>query len=167
MLIQTSRFGEIEVEDDQIINFPSGLIGFAEDHRFVIREDEAAIPFRWLQAIDNEDLAFVMIEPHVAISNYELELTKDHLKKLNAEKTGDLSVFSLVTMAKKMEDVTINLQGPLLFNLKKRLGLQIIVQDGRYSTRHSLFSEKSKKNANESSSHDQPTDSSKPIEQAG
>ena len=166
MLIQTSRFGEIEVEEDQIINFPSGLIGFSEDHRFVIREDEAAAPFRWLQAIDNEDLAFVMIEPHVTISNYELELTKDHLNKLNAEKTGDLSVYSLVTMAKKMEDVTINLQGPLLFNLEKRLGLQIIVQDGKYSTRHSLFSKKLKKSTHESSSHEQSADGSKPLEQS-
>ena len=164
MLIQTSRFGEIEVEDNQIINFPSGLIGFSEDHRFVIQEDEAAAPFRWLQAIDNEDLAFVMIEPHVTISNYELELTKDHLKKLNAEKTGDLSVYSLVTMSKKMEDVTINLQGPLLFNLEKRLGLQIIVQDGRYSTRHSLFSEKLIKSTHESPSHEKSTDSNNNLE---
>jgi len=167
MLVQTSRFGEIEVKDDQIISFPSGLIGFSEDHRFVIREDEAAAPFRWLQSIDSEDLAFVMIEPHVSISNYELELTNDHLKKLHAEKTDDLLVYSLVTMAKKMEDVTINLQGPLLFNLEKRLGIQIIVQDGRYSTRHSLFAEKLKKSTPESSSQEEPENSSKSLEQAG
>ena len=142
MLIQTSRFGEIEIEENQIITMPSGLIGFPEDLRFVIREDEAASPFRWLQAIDNQLLAFVMIEPHVSISNYELELTKDNLKKLKAEKIEDLSVFVIVTMAKKMEDVTVNLQGPLLFNLEKRLGLQFIISDGKFSTRHPLFGDK-------------------------
>ena len=139
MFIKTSRFGEIEIEENQIITLPSGLIGFSEDRRFVIREDEAASPFRWLQAVDNEVLAFVMIEPHVSISNYELELTQDNLKKLKAESINDLSVFVLVTMAKKMEEVTVNLQGPLLFNLEKRLGLQFIIQDGKYSTRHPLF----------------------------
>ena len=144
MLIQTSRFGEIEIEENQIITLPSGLIGFSEDRRFVIREDEAASPFRWLQAVDNEVLAFVMIEPHVSISNYELELTQDNLKKLKSESINDLSVFVLVTMAKKMEEVTVNLQGPLLFNLEKRLGLQFIIQDGKYSTRHPLFSENAK-----------------------
>ena len=144
MLIQTSRFGEIEIEENQIITLPSGLIGFSEDRRFVIREDEAASPFRWLQAVDNEVLAFVMIEPHVSISNYELELTQDNLKKLKAESINDLSVFVLVTMAKKMEEVTVNLQGPLLFNLEKRLGLQFIIQDGKYSTRHPLISENAK-----------------------
>lgn len=142
MQIQTSRFGEIEIKENQIITIPSGLIGFSEDRRFVIRDDEAASPFRWLQAVDTKALAFVMIEPHVSISNYELELTQENLKKLKAESIEELTVFVLVTMAKKMDDVTVNLQGPLLFNLEKRLGMQFIIPDGKYSTRHSLFGDK-------------------------
>ena len=144
MLIQTSRFGEIEVEENQIIDFPSGLVGFSEDRRFVIREDDAAAPFLWLQSVENNGLAFVMIEPHVSVSNYELELTNEHLKKLDAKNLEELRVFVLVTMAKEIKDVTINLQGPLLFNLEKRLGLQFIIPDGKYSTRHLLFGDKLK-----------------------
>ena len=147
MLIKISRFGDIEIQENQIITIPSGLIGFSEDRRFVIREDEAAKPFLWLQSVDNDALAFVMIEPHFSFSNYELELTNENLKKLKAERIEDLSVFVLVTMAKSMEDVTVNLQGPLLFNLDKKLGLQFIIAEGKYSTRHSLFGEKIKKNA--------------------
>ena len=152
MLIQTSRFGEIEVEENQIIIFPSGLVGFSEDRRFVIREDDAAAPFLWLQSVDSNGLAFVMIEPHVSVSNYELELTQEHLNKLDAKNIEELKVFVLVTMAKEMKDVTINLQGPLLFNPQKRLGLQFIIPDGKYSTRHSLFGEKLKDNNREESS---------------
>ena len=142
MLIKTSRFGEIEIQENQIITIPSGLIGFSEDRRFVIREDDAAKPFLWLQSVDNDALAFVMIEPHISFSNYELELTNENLKKLEAASIKDLSVFVLVTMAKNMEDVTVNLQGPLLFNLDKKLGLQFIIPEGKYSTRHSLFGDK-------------------------
>ena len=149
MLIQTSRFGEIEVEENQIITFPSGLVGFSEDHKFVIREDAAAAPFLWLQSVDNTGLAFVMIEPHVSVSNYELALTKEHLNKLDAKKIEELRVFVLVTMAKEMKDVTINLQGPLVINLEKRLGLQFIIPDGKYSTRHLLFGDKLKENNQE------------------
>ena len=163
MLIQTSRFGEIEIEEDQIINLPSGLIGFSEDRRFVIREDEAASPFRWLQAVDNQALAFVMIEPHVSVSNYELELTKDNLKKLKAESIKDLSVFALVTMAKNMEDVTVNLQGPLLFNLEKRVGLQFIIQDSKYSTRHPLFGDKIARNPTAASIQESPSETTKEV----
>ena len=144
MLIQTSRFGEIEVEDNQIISIPSGLVGFSEDRRFVIREDDAAAPFLWLQSVEDNGLAFVMIEPHVSVSNYQLELTKEHLNKLDAKSIEDLRVYVLVTMAKEMKDVTINLQGPLLLNSEKRLGLQFIIPDGKYSTRHLLFGDKLK-----------------------
>ena len=155
MNINTSRFGKIEIQENQIITMPSGLIGFSEDRRFVIREDEAAKPFLWLQSVDNDALAFVMIEPHFSFSNYELELTKDNLKKLKAESIEDLSVFVLVTMAKRMEDVTVNLQGPLLFNLDKKLGLQFIIPEGKYSTRHSLFEEKIKNNSPQNFEEDQ------------
>ena len=155
MLIQTSRFGEIEVEENQIITFPSGLVGFSEDHRFVIREDDAAAPFLWLQSVDSNGLAFVMIEPHVSVSNYELELTQEHLNKLDAKNIEELRVFVLVTMAKEMKDVTINLQGPLLFNPEKRLGLQFIIPDGKYSTRHLLFGDK----LNDSNQDETPSES--------
>jgi len=156
MLIKTSRFGEIEIQEDQVITIPSGLIGFSEDRRFVIREDEAAKPFIWLQSVDNDALAFVMIEPHFSFSNYELELTKENLNKLKAEKIEDLSVFVLVTMSKSMEDVTVNLQGPLLFNLEKKLGLQFIIPEGKYSTRHSLFGDRLKKSEPNNFSESQP-----------
>ena len=156
MLIQTSRFGEIEVEENQIITFPSGLVGFSEDHKFVIREDDAAAPFLWLQSVDSNGLAFVMIEPHVSVSNYELELTQEHLNKLDAKNIEELRVFVLVTMAKEMKDVTINLQGPLLFNPEKRLGLQFIIPDGKYSTRHLLFGDKLKDNYKEEPSSEVP-----------
>ena len=142
MLIQTSRFGEIEVEENQIISFPSGLVGFAEDRRFVIREDDAAAPFLWLQSVEDNGLAFVMIEPHVSVSNYQLELTNEHLNKLDAKNIEELRVYVLVTMAKEMKDVTINLQGPLVLNPEKHLGLQFIIPDGKYSTRHLLFGDK-------------------------
>ena len=158
MLIQTSRFGEIEVEENQIITLPSGLVGFSEDRRFVIREDDAAAPFLWLQSVDSNGLAFVMIEPHVSVSNYELELTQEHLNKLDAKNIEELRVFVLVTMAKEIKDVTINLQGPLVFNPEKRLGLQFIIPDGKYSTRHLLFGDKLKDNNQGEPSSEAPED---------
>ena len=78
------------------------------------------------------------------------------MKKLKAEKVEELTVFVLVTMAKKLEDVTVNLQGPLLFNLKKRLCLQIIIPEGKYATRYPLFGDELTKNKPESSSQEKP-----------
>ena len=160
MIINTSRFGEIDVQEDQIITFPTGLLGFSGERHFVIREDEVGSPFRWLQAIDTPELAFVMIEPQFAVEEYELELSTDHLKKLESEKLDELTVYVLVTMAKNLTDVTINLQGPLLFNLNKKLGLQFIIPDGKYNTRHSLFGDKLSMNQQEPIHPSQTTENS-------
>jgi len=61
-------------------------------------------------------------------------------------------------MAKEIKDVTINLQGPLLFNPEKRLGLQFIIPDGKYSTRHLLFGDKLKDKNQEEPSSEVPKD---------
>ena len=74
---------------------------------------------------------------------------------LELNSNNDLSVFVLVTMAKSMEDVTVNLQGPLVFNIVKKLGLQFIIPEGKYSTRHSLFGDKIKNKTVANPSKDQ------------
>ena len=142
MLIQTTRFGEVEIQDHDILTFPSGMLGFSAERHFVMIEDEMGSPFQWLQSIEKQDLAFVTINPETAVSAFSLDITVDHMKKLDTEQVEDLSVRVIVTMAKKLQDVTINLQGPLLINFSKKLGLQFVVADGRYNTRHPLFGDR-------------------------
>jgi len=56
--IRTTRFGEIEVEDEAVISVPGGLIGFSDQERYVIIEHKPESPFFWFQAVDRPDLAF-------------------------------------------------------------------------------------------------------------
>ena len=149
MLIQTTRFGEVEIQDQDILTFPSGMLGFSSERHFVMIEDEMGSPFQWLQSIEKQDLAFVTINPETAVSAFSLDITVDHRKKLDTEQVEDLSVRVIVTMAKKLQNVTINLQGPLLINYSKKLGLQFVVADGRYNTRHPLFGDRLNLGSNE------------------
>ena len=149
MLIQTTRFGEVEIQDHDILTFPSGMLGFSAERHFVMIEDEMGSPFQWLQSVEKQDLAFVTINPETAVSAFSLDITVDHMKKMDTEQVEDLSVRVIVTMAKKLQDVTINLQGPLLINFSKKLGLQFVVADGRYNTRHPLFGDRLKLGATE------------------
>ena len=152
MLIQTTRFGEVEIQDEDILTFPSGMLGFSNERHFVLIEDDMGSPFQWLQSLDNKELAFVTINPEVAITGFSLEVTNEQLKKLDTTSLEDLSVRAIVTMAKHLKDVTINLQGPLLINFLKKLGLQFVVADGRYNTRHPLFGDKLKLSASSKAS---------------
>jgi flagellar assembly factor FliW len=142
MKIQTTRFGEVEISDNQIISMPSGILGFSAEHHFVILEEEAGGPFEWFQSIETPGLAFVMIDPNFVASDYEFEVSDEQMKKIDAQVEEDISVRVLITIAREFKDTTVNLQGPILFNLKKRLGMQLVIPDGRYSTRQPLFGDR-------------------------
>jgi len=142
MSIQTTRFGVVSIDDSQIITMPSGLLGFSNERHFTLLEDHEDSPFRWLQSLDSPDLAFVTIEPHVAISDYSLSLSREHLRKVDAPDLEALTVMVIVTMTRELSNVTVNLQGPLILNLKKHLGMQLVLTDSKYSIRHPLFGDK-------------------------
>ena len=142
MKIQTTRFGEVEIQESEILTMPNGMLGFTNDRHFALLEDETGSRFQWMQSLDNPDLAFVTIDPDFAISDYRIEVSADHLKKLDTERLEDVQVRVIVTMTRELKDVTINLQGPLLFNFDKKQGMQMVITDGRYNTRHLLFGDK-------------------------
>ena len=89
MLIQTTRFGEVEIQDQDILTFPSGMLGFSTERHFVMIEDEMGSPFHWLQAVEKQDLAFITLNPETAVSDFSLDITVDHMKKLDTDKVED------------------------------------------------------------------------------
>lgn len=142
MQIQTSRFGTIEIDEQQIITMPNGLLGFSSSRLYTLLEDDIGSPFKWFQSVENEALAFVTIDPQLVVSNYTIAVSEEHLKKLQTADVTELMVLVIVTMTKDIKNVTINLQGPLVVNREKRIGLQLVIPDGVYSTRHPLFGDK-------------------------
>lgn len=142
MLINTTRFGKIEVDENRIIQFPSGLLGFSNEASYALLDDEIGSPFQWLQSITNHNLAFITIDPTIAVSDYEVSISEQHLKKLGASALEDLMILSIVTMTQDIKDVTLNLRGPLVIHSKRLVGIQLVLSDMRYSTRHLLFGDK-------------------------
>lgn len=138
MLIQTTRFGEIEIEQSQIITFPQGLPGFMEKKDFIPIEYKEGSPFKFLQSIDEPDLAFVMINPFNIFNDYELDITEQDKDLLEIEKPEDVNVYIIVTVNSGGTDVTVNLQAPLVFNITKGLGKQIILHNSPYPIRYPL-----------------------------
>ena len=139
MKYETTRFGKIEVKNDDIIVFPEGILGFPESTDFVFIDDEKSAPFRMLQSLDNPRLAFVLIDPLFARPDYQFDVTWENLGMIRAESTDDLVVYSIVTMARNVDDVTLNLQGPIIINPKERIGCQFVLMDNEHSTRERLI----------------------------
>ncbi len=139
--IQTTRFGEVEVEDQSIILVQGGIIGFARYERYMIIEHKSESPFFWLQAVDSPDLAFVIVDPCLFMPDYNLTLSEPILADLKAQESQEVAVHVLVTIPHgRPQEMTANLLGPLVINTQAKLARQIIVDDERYSHRHPIIS---------------------------
>jgi len=141
MKVQTTRFGTIDVQEDQVLTLVEGMLGFSECHRYVLMDDEIGEPFMWMQSLDIPSLAFVVIDPAIILPSYHFSVKKDQIKALETNSVEDLQVYTIVTMAANILDVTVNLQGPLVLNKKVRVGQQIVLNDPNFSTRHPLFTD--------------------------
>jgi flagellar assembly factor FliW len=133
MKIETSRFGEIEVDAQSIVNMPQGMLGFSEFTRFVMIQHNQGSPFLWYQAVDEPNLAFVIVDPFTFFPDYEVLLTREDVDVLEAEDFGNLAVFSVVVIPENPEEMTANLRGPVVINVEKKIARQVVLNDERYS----------------------------------
>ena len=141
MRFRTSRFGEIETPDETIIHVKEGVLGFPNENRFVLLEHDAEdTPFKWLQAIDNPDLAFVVIDPNELAASYTFELEDDTIEQLGSSNPDDYIPMVIINIPR--EDpvkMTANLRGPIVVNSRNRRGKQIVLKDDAYPFDHRIF----------------------------
>lgn len=134
MLLDTKRFGQIEIDENGILDFPEGIPGFEDVKKFVLlgSSDENSL-FQWLQSVDNTELAFVVIEPKRIWPDYEVDVDEDDVKMLGIDNESKVLVFSIVVVPEDVEKMTANLKAPILINTFNKRGKQIIMDNSRYN----------------------------------
>ncbi len=143
--IQTRPFGEIEINDQQVIDFPDGILGFDYIKRFALLDaQDGNSPLKWLQAFDEPDLAFVIIRPIDFMREYELVVSINEIEAVGAKRPDNLLVFAIVTIPSNPSEMTANLQGPIIINPETRLGRQAISLSEKYRVRHKILEEMKK-----------------------
>ncbi|MGE0680708.1 MAG: flagellar assembly protein FliW [Candidatus Binatia bacterium] len=120
--------------------FPDGLFGLPECRRFVLTkyqpEDGSASPFFLLQCQD-ENLSLPVLDPRWVVPDYHFSIAPDVLVYLQANAVEELSTLAIVTVRDRVEDITLNLQGPLVVNFTAQRGLQMVVE--HFPVRYPLF----------------------------
>jgi flagellar assembly factor FliW len=137
MLIKTSRFGEVDVDQTRIISFPKGLLGFPKYKQYVLIEAGEESYFWWLQSIELPDLAFVVTDPSMFVPTYKVPLKPEQMREMGIGSLDEAQVFVIVN--KRDQLLTGNLQGPLVIHCEKRVGEQLVLSDRRYTTRVPLI----------------------------
>lgn len=140
MKLHASNFGEIEIDEEDILTFPEGIPGFEECKKFiVINNPDEENPFDWLQSVENEDLAFVIMNPFFVFPDYDITIPESAIEKLKIKDETDVFVYTIVVVPENLEDMTTNLSGPIIINGREKLGKQVILEDNRYTTKHYIF----------------------------
>lgn len=136
-MIQTSRFGQLEVDEDRLMTFGEGILGFPEQKKYALVQTGHGSGFYWLQSIDAPDVAFVLCDPRLFVTDYQVPVKLEELKGIELTDVDHAQVFVIVN---KVGDLlTGNFQGPLVVNVSNRQGRQLVLSDKRYSTRHPLM----------------------------
>ena len=153
MKVSSRIFGEIEIEDDKILTFESGLIGFEEYKKFAIvydTEKQTKGGIMWLQSMEDPDLAFPIIDPMLVYDNYNPVVEDEWLKPIGDRKNEtDIFVLSILTVPSDLTKMTANLKAPVIINTETRKACQIIVNNEEYEVRYNVYDyiEKLKKEA--------------------
>jgi flagellar assembly factor FliW len=137
MQLETTRFGNVEIDDNRVITFPSGMLGFSSYTKFVLLQPDEQGVFFWLQSTETPDLAFVVTDPALWIPDYKANIRREQMEDLGLTEIGDAQV--LVVVNKREDVLSANLQGPLVVNVTGRAGMQLVLADKKWSTRYELL----------------------------
>jgi flagellar assembly factor FliW len=140
MKVLTKPYGEIEIEDKQVITFPRGLFGFEELRRFALL-DALQQPFYWLQSLERVEVAFVLMDPLFFRPDYTPDVDPSELEEIGIKGPDPALVFSIVTIPENSSQMTANLQGPLILNPRTHVGRQSISVNPRWGVRHVILDE--------------------------
>ena len=140
MQVNTKPFGQIDVDERQKIVFPHGLFGFENLHDFVLL-DASQQPFFWLQSMEVVEIAFVLIDPRLFRSDYELDVDAEELSEIGLADTKDRIDFAIVTIPENSSKMTANLQGPVIINRRTKVGRQSISRNKKWKVRHLIMDE--------------------------
>ena len=126
-------------DDGILLTFPSGLLGFPELTAFRLYEPQDGYPLKFLQAVEAQDVSFTCIHPASIKADYEVPLGEAEAEALHLESPEDAMVLTLVVVPEDARLMTTNLAGPLVINVKTRVGYQIILNTEKYSLRFPIF----------------------------
>ena len=136
----TLRFGEIEVDENEIVHFADGIPAFEDEHEFLIIPYDEESPYVFLQSLTTPELAFLMTMPFVFFPEYEFELDDANQEKLGLARQEEMLVYMLLTIPDgQVELMTANLTAPIVMNQVTMQARQIVLDKSRYTTKHRLF----------------------------
>ena len=129
MKIHTTRFASIEIEPDDILFFRNGLVGFEDCRHWVLLADADNRAVAWLQSMQHSDIALPVVSPRRFVTDYQVRLEPADVQSLQLTSAGQAYVLGVVS--RDADVLTMNLKAPLVINLERRIGCQVVTTDAQ------------------------------------
>lgn len=143
MLVKTRYFGEVDLDEEKVITFENGLLGFEEYKRFTILYDIEAgekHTYSWLQCLDEQGLALPVISPELVDAQYNPIVEDELLKGIGGVNEEELVILLTMTVPPDITKMTVNKKAPIIINADTRKGVQIIAENPDYEVKYDFYS---------------------------
>jgi flagellar assembly factor FliW len=134
--LKSTRFGDVELPDEAVVEFPSGLIGL-RGHRYALLPHGPDGVFVWLHSMDDPDLALPITRPWGFFPNYEVELSDSEAERIGVSDPAQADVYVTVRAAEEAENFSANLRAPII--IANGRGFQVINEADDAPVRAPLF----------------------------
>ena len=141
MTLETKGFGEVTIEEDKIITFPGGIIGFPDLTQFALLhdEDDGIATIHWLQSLQEPGFAMPVMDPLIVKEDYNPEVNDELLEALGEWNQEELLVLVTVSVPHELEKMTVNLKGPIVINSSNKKACQVIVEGEGYKVKFPIY----------------------------
>jgi flagellar assembly factor FliW len=139
MSFLTRRFGQIEVPEEKIIRFNGGIPGLECMKRCILIKVEETLPFYWLQSVEDGDIALPVINPLVIDEAYTPSVEDSVLDELDLDREEDLLIVNVSVIPQDVTKMTANMAAPLLINIEKNIGRQVILDNPAWQMRYPIY----------------------------
>ena len=142
MIINTKHFGEIDLDENKIIYFENGILGFENYKKYTILyddEDGKRPDISWLQSLDEPLLAIPVMSPFIVKKDYNPEVEDELLRPLGNLTEDNIVVLVSVTVPSDIEKITANMKAPFVINADTKKGAQIIIENSDYLIKYEFY----------------------------
>lgn len=129
-------------QQDVVIAFPAGLIGFAHLRSFRLFEPAGGYPLKFLQSVEEPEISFTCIDVAAIKMDYEFTLNPEEAQALSLEKPEDALVLALVVIPEDPRQMTANLAGPLVINTQSRQGRQVVLNTEHFPLKYPIITDR-------------------------
>ena len=138
--INSVKFGELNVKEENIFNFVLPIIGFNDLTKYTIVDYKPDSPFKWLQSMEDMELAFPITLCSFFGIDYQFDIPDEEAEKLGIETADDVLAFNIANIpSSNPQGATINMLAPIVVNISNKKAMQIVLKNTDFEVRYKLF----------------------------